>query len=336
MGFSSQAGQVVLRTQTAKGVLAPDLATAGVAVLLRSGSLGSSRELLVPDPEIGGGRDTKNAYLGSVSWAGDYDLYARANAVATLLKAALGTAEAPVTADGATTHVIKPSDASQLPFLSIAESIGSNLENYQYIDAVVNTFHLEVDANGYLICTVGLIGARQTAGVARPDATALFDEGPMFLGHNTTIEYAGVKLPATSFSLDINNNFADDAFELGSFYLTDLTPQAREVTASFNIRHANSALWRQATYGASSAVTPQGTTVKDTLTIHTESYETIDSSTERFSIDIEIPSYVLTPFSFEASGADVIENDVEGQALRPSSATPILTATVVTDKATIS
>lgn len=335
MGFSSQAGQLVLRKQTAKGVQAVDLAEAGIGIKLRSGSMSSNRELLIPDAEIGGGRDIADAYLGAVSWSGDFDFYVRTDVVATLLNGVLGIAAAPVTELGVTTHVITPSDAAQLPFFSIEEKIGNGLETYLYRDAVINSFHLESDANGYLTGTCSFIGARQIAGGA-PTALPDWDETPMFVGTNINIEYGGVRLPAKSFSLDIANNFEDDDFRLGSLYLEDLTPKRREVTASFGIRHDNSAMWRQAVYGSAAATVPGGLTVKSPLTIEARTYEVIPTSTTNYALDIEIPSFALTPFSFEASGDDILENDVEGQALRPVAATPILTATVKTGKATIS
>lgn len=336
MGYSSQAGQVILRKQAVKGTLAPDLATAGVSLLLRSGALGSNRELLIPDPEIGGGRDVTNAYLGAVSWSGDYDMYARMDAIASLLQGALGEVTTDATGAPVHVHTIEPVDSSTLPFFSIQEAIGDGLEVYQFVDAVVNTLHLEVDANGYLIATAGFIGARQTAGVTRTDGTALRDDTPMIVGTNCQVTFGGVTLPAKSFSLDINNNFEDDDFRMGSLYLGDLTAKRREVTASFGVRHNDSALWRQATYGAAAATVPQGTTVKSELVLTCESYEVIPTSAVKYGIEITIPSYILTPFSFEASGDDILENDIEGQALRPSLATPILTAVVTTEKATVS
>lgn len=335
MGYTSQAGQLIVRKQTAKGVAAADLGTEGVAIKLRSGSMTSNRELLIPDAEIGGGRDIADAYLGAVSWSGDFDFYVRSDAVATLLFGALGIAEDPETAVGVTKHVIKPSDASQLPFFSLEEKIGDGLEVYTYQDAVINSFHLESDANGYLTGTCSFIGARQVAG-ATPTALPKWDETPMFVGTNINVEYGGVRLPAKSFSLDVANNFEDDDFRLGSLYLEDLTPKRREVTASFGIRHDSSALWRQAVYGSSAATVPGGLTVKSELSIKARTYENIPTTSTPYGLDIEIPSFALTPFSFEASGDDILENDVEGQALRPVAATPILTTTVTTGKATIS
>lgn len=337
MGYSSQAGQVLLRTQAVQGTYQADTGTAGVAMKLRGGSLGPNRDLLVPDPEIGGGRDVVDAYLGAVSWGGDYEFYGRMDGLATLLKSVLGTAAAPVTATGVTTHTITPSDAAQLPFLSIEEAIGNGLEVYNYTDAVVNTLHLEAEANGYLQGTAGIIAAKQVAGATKTVAP-VWDDTPMVVGTNITVTYNGVTLPAKSFSLDINNNFEDDDFRLGSFYIGDLTPKRREVTASFGIRESSSALWRQATYGVPAATAPGGLTTKQALVITCTTYEDIVGGTPptKYSLTITIPKFILTPYSLEASGDDIIESDVEGQAVRPVAGTGLMTAVIKTAKATIS
>lgn len=329
MGFSSQAGQVLLRTQAVQGTYQADTGTAGVAIKLRSGSLGPNRDLLIPDPEIGGGRDRVQAYMGAVSWSGDYEFYARLESITTLLKAALGTASS-ATATGVNTHTITPSDASQLPYLSVEERIGSGLETYNYTDCVVNTFHLEADANGYLMGTAGLIAAKQIAG-ATPTATPTWDNSPMIVGTNITLTYGGVTLPAKSFSIDVNNNFEDDDFRLGSFYVGDLTPKGREITASFSIREKDSSMWREAVYGLNTATSPGGLTQKKELVISCSTYEDIVGSTPltKSSITLTIPNFTLTPYALAASGDDIIESDIDGQAFRPDPAEDILTAVVV-------
>lgn len=337
MGFSSQAGQAILKTQSTPGVLDPALATSGVGIKLKTGGLGTSRDLLVPDPEIGGGRDTVDAYLGAAVWSGDMEFYARVDSLATLLKGVLGTADAPVTATGVTTHTIKPLDTGTFPYLSIEEAIGGTLETFNYYDAVVNTLHLEAEANGYLQGTAGIIAAHQTAGGTRT-ATPAWDNTPMTVGTNILVTYNGVTLPAKSFSIDINNNFEDDDFRLGSFYVGDLTPKQREVTVGFSIRESSSALWRQATYGVSSATQVGGLTTKQELVITCQTYETIPSSTPAtpYSLTLTIPKFILSPYSLEASGDDVIESDLEGRGLRPDPAVGIMSAVVNTAKATIS
>lgn len=329
MGFSSQGGQLVLRTQAVLGVYQADTPTVGVSMRLRSGSLGPSRDLLIPDPEIGGGRDVVDALLGAVSWAGDYEFYARLDPLATLLKNCLGSSGT-ATTTGVTTHTITPVDTS-LGYMSIEESVGNTFETYQYTDAVCNTLHLESDANGYLMGTAGIIAIRQTAGNTR-SPTPVADLSPLMVGTNITITYNAVALPAKSFSLDINNNFEDDDYRLGSFYIGDLTPKRREITASFGIRESSSALWRQAVYGTSAATAPGGLTTKNQLIITATSYETIPGGTPTtaYSITITIPKFALTPYSVSVSGDDIIEDDIAGQALRPAIGTPIMTVVLKT------
>ena len=336
MGFSSQSGQVLFGTQAAAGTFPSSFGTDAIAMKLRSGSLGPNRDLLVTDPEIGGGRDTADAYLGAVSWSGDYEFYARMESITTLLKGVLGVATS-ATATGVNTHTITPTDSATLPWLAIEEKIGSGLETYQYVDAVVNTFHLEAEANGYLMGTAGLIARQQTAG-ATPTATPVWDNSPLIVGTNIQLTYNGVTLPAKSFSFDINNNFEDDDFRLGSFYLGDLTAKGREVNGSFSIRPQDSALWRQAVYGAPGLTAPGGLTTKSELKITCSTYEDIPGSTPltKSSITITIPKVALEPYGLEPSGDDILENDISWRALRPVAATPIATVVVKNGVADIS
>lgn len=332
MGYTSQAGQVLLRSQAVQGTFQADIATMGVSVKLRSGALGTNRDLLIPDPEIGGGRDVADALLGAVAWAGDYEFYGRVDMLATLLKAVLGTAAAPATVTGVTTHTITPVDSGTLPFLSIEENLGGTLETYNYTDAVVNTLHLEAEANGYLMGTAGIIAAKQVAGATKTASPTKSDNTPLFVGTNITLTYNSVSLPAKSFALDINNNVAADDFRLGSFYIGDLTAKRREVTATFKIRESASALWRQATYGAAAATQVGGITAKQPLVITITGYDDIPGGTPatKYSIAFTVPNFTLSPYSLAASGDDIIESDLNGQAVRPSLGTPIVTAVLKT------
>lgn len=342
MGFSSQAGHLIMRTQSVLGTYPADMAASGVGVKLRSGGLGPSRELLIPDPEIGGGRDVPDAYLGAVSWSGDLEFYARMNSLATMLKATLGTAAAPVAGTAPDTavytHALTPSDASQLPYLALEERVGAGFETFQYTDCVANTFHLEAEANGYLQGTLGIVAAKQLAGATPTSASTIpWDNSPMIVGTNISVKYNNVTLPAKSFSIDINNNFEDDDFRLGSFYLGDLTPKRREITASFSIRESSSALWRQAVYGVSSATSPGGIVTKAPLEIEMKTYEmgAASGGTKPYSLKIQIPKYAISPYALGISGDDILESDIEGQALRPDASVGICTFTVENTLATI-
>lgn len=442
MGFSSQSGHVAFRTQSVADTFPADLASAGVAMRLRTGSLTTNRDLLIPDPEIGGGRDVADAYLGAVAWSGDYELYPRLRSIPSLLYYALGTkyvgsagtqeintlsetgtisggtytitldaqttaaipynataaqiqaalealsniapgdvivtggpvhtaavvitftgtlngtvTGAPVTvnvasltgstpginvtrtqtgaaAPAGSLHTILPSDAAQLPFFGIEERIGAGLEVFHYTDAVVNTFHLEADANGYLMGTVGVIARKQEAGVTPltpAEVATLIDETSMVVGTNITVTYNGVALPAKSFSFDLNNNFEDDDFRLGSFFLGDLTPKRREATVGVTIRESSSALWRQGSYGSSAATTPGGIIAKNGLVITMSTYENIPGTSIPYRLELNFPSAALQPYTLDASGDDIIESDLTFQILRPAQYQPLVRAWVQND-----
>lgn len=338
MGYSSQAGQVGFRTQSVRGSYNDpgDDVTPGLFSRLRSGALGTNRDLLVPDAEIGGTRDDQDSYLGAVSWSGDYEFYLRPNITTLLLANALGDSAA-VTTTGHTVYTVTPADGPALPFMSVEERIGSGLETYNYTDAVINTLHLESDANGYASGTLSLIGAKQISG-ATATAVPNWDTTPIVVGTKISVTYNGIALPAKSFSFDINNNFEDDDFRLGSFFLGDLVPKSRKITAGFTIRPEDSDIWRQAVYGNTGATEVlSGVTLKQALVITITSYENIATGTPSapYSIVLNVPKMIVNPFSFAPSGDDIIQDDITMNAVRPSFGSPIMTAVSTTDMAAL-
>ena len=338
MGFSSQSGRVGLKTQASKGTYADPGAASpneGVFMRIRSGALGGTRELLIPDPEIGGNRDIPDAQLGPISYSGEFDFYARMEELPTLLKGVLGSASSAGAALTGYTHTITPSDAS-LPWLSVEETIAGAYEDFKYTDCKINSFHLEADANGYLMGTCGLIGLTQEI-LTPVSPTVRWDNSPLLVGTNITVKWNNVALPAKSFSFDVNNNIEDDDFRLGSLFLGDAVEKRREVTMGVTIRPEDSDLWRTAMWGGPSATTPGGMSFKDDVIIEVESYEDIPGATAgiKYSFTITVPKAVIAPFNLSPSGDDVLEHDLEIQAVRPVTATPILTAVVKNSFATV-
>lgn len=338
MGFVAQAGHFGLKTQTAKGTYLSPGAVApnqGVFLFFRSGGLGGNRELLVPDPEIGGARDIPDAQLGPISYSGDIDMYARMESLATLLRGALGAVTSSGSGTTGYTHAITPADT--IPWLSAEEKIGNGYEVFKYTDAKINTFHLEADASGYLMATAGLIALKQELTTATATGVQRRDSSPLIVGSNVCVRWGGVDLPAKSFSLDINNNLEDDDYRLCSMSLGDAVEKRREITMGVTIRPSDSALWRTAMWGGPAATAPLGQSYKDDVEIEIETYEDIPGATAgiKYNLTIVVPMAIIAPFSLDPSGDDVIEHDIEIRAVRPSLATPILTATLLNSYATV-
>lgn len=341
MGFTAQSGQVIFATQTAPGVPVDpaDLATDGISVRIRSGSLGGDREMIVAEPEVGGGRDTSDANIGAVKFAGDYEAYLRFEAIAFFLANALGT-KATVQVSGATgawEHTITPVDG-QIPFMTVYEEISSGFERFIYSDVVVNTFHLEAGGvNDLVSMTAGLIGREVETNASPIDGTTLQDVTSTVAGTSVKIKYAGTDFALKSFSLDITNNFEDDNFVLGSFYLDDLTAKSREVSASGTVRHKDNRAFRQALFGSPTATDIGGITTKEPLQIVITSFENIVGATPatKYSLTLDLPKVMFEPFAIEVSGDDALENEVSMRAVRPDTAVDIITAKVVNGMQTI-
>lgn len=338
MGFNSQLGHIGIKTQVAKGAYLDPGAIApnqGVFMFIRSGGLGGNRELMIPDAEIGGSRDIADANLGPISYSGELDFYGRMESLATLLQAALGNSVSTGAALSGYTHTTTPGDT--IKWLSIEEKISTGYESFKYTDAKVNTLHIEADANGYLMGSVGLIALTQGIVVPTVIGSQRRDTSGLIVGSSVTVQWNGANLPAKSFSFDVNNNIEDDDFRLGSLFLGDASEKRREVTMGVTIRPNDAALWKTAMWGGPAATVPGGVSFKDDVIITVTSYEDIPGATAgiKYTMVITVPSAALVPFNIDPSGDDQLEHDIEIRALRPNPATPILTATVKNSYATV-
>lgn len=338
MGFPSQPGFVGFRTQASKGTYADPGAVApnqGVFVRTKSGSMDTNRDLMIPDPEIGGNRDVPDAQLGPASFGGSYDMYMRPESVAFFLKGVMGSVVDSGTAPTGYTHTITPADT--LPWISVEEQEANGYMNLKYTDCKVNTFHMECDANGYLSGSCDLIGLTQAVDASPTLVGAQrWDTSGLLVGPQITVTYNAVSLPAKSFSLDINNNIESDDFRLGSLFLGDLVEKRREITMGCTIRPQDAVLWKQATWGAPGATVVGGTKTAQQAVITITSYDDIPAATGiKYSIIFTVPVAVIKPFNVNPSGDDVLEHDLEIQALRPVAATPAITAAVKNSFATV-
>lgn len=338
MGFLSQGGQIGIRTQAAKGAyLDPGAASpAGVFMRITSGAMTGNRDLIVPDPEIGGIRDIPDMKLGPIAYVGQYNFLARLDAIATLLRAALGGTSVDATTgtpiNQAYTHTF--GTANVLPWLSVEEGIANAFETFRYTDMKVNTLHLECDSNAYLKGTVGMVGITQLAGATRT-VTPAWDNTPLLVGPTVTVQYNSVTLPAKTFSIDINNNLETDDFRLGSLVLGDVTEKRREINFGVTIRPADNTIWRQAMYGTSAATGPGGVPTKQPVVVTVTSYENVGTTTTPYKLQITVPNGIIVPFDLNPSGDDVLQHDLQIRSVRPNPASDIVTTVVTNDLATV-
>lgn len=345
MGFQSQVGQLGLRTQTGLGAY-EDPGAAGLGVFMRhkSGAISPNLELLRPDPEIGGDPDTPGQLLGAASYTGEIEAYTRLRYLATVLQLLCGENSGTSVATGATqgvdlvgVHTIVPQDQGVLHRASIEEAV-STLDTFRYYDAVISDYQFEIEPNGYMMNTMGILAPNQEAGITRT-ATPDIDTTPLYVGTAMTVTIGGVAsaICVRTLSGEFNNNIEDDVFCLGKTGLTDLTPKRRDFNLSTTVRPDDNTLWREANYGAAAATTVQaGAAAVTDVNINVKSFTPVGTGTATvFELDIDIPVCNIEPFAHEPNGDDVIEWDMNFQAIRPDQATPLATFTVTNDLAAI-
>jgi len=338
MGKQSQEGHIGFKTQAVEATyLDPGGAGtggephAGHFMKVLSTGLSGNRDLMIPDPEIGGNRDIQDARLGPIAYSGDIEFYGRFDAIGTLITAALGAVSsvpAGITFDTDMdgVHTITPTDTvANLPFLSIEEAIAGDYDVFNYTDARVNTLAFTADADGYAMGTVGIIAKTQTAGETATTPIT-FDPTPLIAGAEITVNWNSADVEARDFSFDFSNNIEDDVFALGQVGLSSLVPKRREITMGFTVRpDLATEFWREATYGSAAATTPgTGAAVKRALVI-TMLSSTLDPAGNPFQLKITCPSATIQPFSIDPSGDDVLEHSFDIQIFRPLVATPAVT-----------
>lgn len=309
---------------------------AGHFFKITSSGLSGSRELLIPDPEIGGSRDIQDARLGPISFAGDVEFYTRFDSVGSLIHYALGaTTSTPsgttfdVDMDGS--HATTPVDAAaSLPYFSIEEQVGAGYETFNYSNARVSALSLTADADGYCMGTMGVIAQYQDADNSAT-STPTFDPSPLIAGVDITVKWDGVAsgdaVAARDFSFELNNGIEDDVYQLGSPYVSSLTPKRREINLGFTLRpdDANE-YWQEAVYGAVGATPGSASAVKKVCQIELTSNVNTPAS-NAYSITINVPNATIRPFTIDPSGDDVLEHTFEIIAFRPSLASPAVTIT---------
>lgn len=338
MSEIAQNGYVALGVQAAKGT--PAAVTGSDALRITSFGVSGRSDRLDDEDEIGGGRDydTSGATLGGFSVSGDVEGLFRPKTFGLLLLAAGFAAAAPVQdgATGAWTHVFTPS--SVFKYLTLATRWGLTDAVRVISDALVDSFSFSLDANGKVTWSASFIGRTESYGGAA--VTPTYETAPIANYGGSAVTFDGLgtyKFESLGFS--VANNMSDDEYVIGSRILDDMTPGAREVGMSGDIKvGANSPsitdLYRAATYGSKTATGPGGSDPYHTAAALTfgSTKKVGTSITKFYGLTATIPDMVLNGFPLEASGADRLMASIEAKAYK--GAGQVVTLDLVNDRAT--
>lgn len=325
----SQSGYVGLAKQTASGTYV----TPAQYMYVNSVDINPNTDLLIPDPEIGTGRDIVNTsvHVGPINWSGSIDFNLRPEAIGLLLLGATGAVTSSGITGAAKGHTF--TFENDLIPLSIETNVGDGLEIFGYTDSKVNTLHFEAAQGEIVTGTADIIAINQTSG--KTNQTETFETSPVFTYQSGSVILDSAEISVKSFSFDINNNIQDDDYRFGSRTLASLVERRRELAASLEIVPTDSNTFKKAVYGSASATTVSGlqTTYSGALFLRFESAYKVPGTTVPYQLDITVPKAVFRTAPFAVSGDDMITETLDLLPVAVGSAKP---ATIVLRNSTTS
>jgi hypothetical protein len=328
--FNAQQGYIGFRGQVNKGgFLAPTIFTK-----VLSGGLGADTELLVPDPEIGGGRDITDVFPGAVKFSGDTEFYFRPESLGVLLYGLMGTVATSNLGSGAYRHTFQTLTSGNLPYLSGQEKVADVLDTFNYVDGKVNSLTLDSESNSLLRGSFNLIFTTQSGNIS--PQVPVFDTSPILVSHGGTITLDGTIVSCKSVSFEFNNNLDDDDFRIGNRFLGQLVEKRRELNVSLTIRPQDIDFYRKAVYGDSaSPYTPKNDVYTGSLVLNFESPGNIPGGSGLpYRLQITLQEVAFKPFPISPSGDDPIDFEMEVMPLYDGS-NPIAKAELWNGKSSV-
>lgn len=197
-------------------------------------------------PPTATGRTKRDRITGPKKFGGPIDTPVFAVGATTLLYYGLGTCttttNTPTTAHNQ--HVL--TKGKTLPFFRAA--IGRDLAEHQYVGGIVGGFTLDYSPSEVLMASFDVMFRRELSplGTLKTDSEASF-----FPAYSTTERtFGGVEVATEidgvdagdcfeSATISVENNVADDAYCLGSAYLSAGIVAGLEVTGSFDLQYVS-------------------------------------------------------------------------------------------------
>ena len=185
-------------------------------------------------PELAGYRWKRMAMRGTMRVGGSVDAYAQFGSLGIFLLAALGAVSTsqpdPTGAPSVYRHEFTPADS--LPSYTLR--VASEVTGRQFLGCVCSSLELSIAPGELLGISLEVVGQREEAfSPGEPE----WDDSP-YVGFADLVsaEVGGSPVSLEALTLTIENDLADDAFELGSAYLPEIPVQALSITGSFDLK----------------------------------------------------------------------------------------------------
>jgi len=185
-------------------------------------------------PELAGHRWRRYAIRGTMRVGGSVDAYAQFGSLGAFLLASLGSVSTsqpdPDGAPSVFKHEFMPAEA--LPSYTLR--VASEVAGRQFLGCLCSSLELSVAPGELLGISFGVVGQREEAfSPGEPE----WDESPYIsFADLANAEIGGSPVSLEALTLTIENDLADDVFELGSAYLPEIPVQGLSITGSFDLK----------------------------------------------------------------------------------------------------
>lgn len=307
MVFMSEEGYVGL----AKQIVSGGRVTPAHFLYVNSVAIDPEESLLIPDPEIGSGRDIVDAFVGPIKWTGSLEFNLRPEAFGLLLLGATGAVTSSGINGDAKGHLF--TFENDLIPLSIEKRVGDGLEVFAYTDTKINTLRIECAAGELATGSAEVIAITEESDIA--ESVESFETAPIFTWAGGSITIDSEEIPVKNFSFEINNNLVDDDFRIGQRKLGSLTEKRRELTASFDIVPLTSDTYKKAVYGSTGASSVSGNQQTFSAAVHIK-LESADGvyvpgTSQKYEFELDIPKAIFRSAPLPTSGDDLIVQTLE-------------------------
>ena len=251
-------------------------------------------------PELAGYRWKRYAMKGTMRVGGSVDAYAQFGSLGIFLLAVLGSVSTgqpdPDGAPSVFKHEFTPGDT--LPSYTLR--VVSEITGRQFLGCVCSSLELSVAPGELLGVSTEWVGQREEA--FTPGAPE-WDESPyVSFADLASAEVGGSPVSLEALTLTIENDLADDAFELGSAYLPEIPVQALSITGSFDLKFKDRTHLDRFLSGEETS-----------LYLRFEGPE-IEGGL-RYSLELDLPRIIYKTAGANVSGRDRLVESVEFEAL---------------------
>lgn len=252
------------------------------------------------------GRFTTEFYPLTVKVGGEIETLVNPQTFGHILHMLFGNVSTENAGTTAKKHTFTPKDIDESPPIYTIE-IGSGSIYRKILNCVVDNLSIEISPGEPVTATAEILATKEETATAR---SPTYPAVKYFTANDATITIGGQTRKLRSFSIEINNNMADDHYVIGSKYLPRHVLGEFEASGSFEIEVDESVYLDEFLADAELGF-------QVTLT-----GEQIESGVN-YKLDIIVEKAILESWSAEVSPSETIVQSIDFIARKTSTSPPV-------------